>query len=686
MLGLEMLLTKAAMLKKAMLIFLALAPICAYPAGTPVASDSAVDTRPATRALEGLRRAWTGEIADLTAMVATLAVADDTYEFIARPNIPYIEDHYDVDRLSDERINTILIVNLKGKPLFWRRVNLGINRGFVDAEAFFAQLPALTPAGDPGVPSLAGAMQLAQGPSLIVAMPIFSKTGSGAARGWLIAVRALNAMQWRRYEERASVEAEVLEAPATPSPDIEAAMQAPLEPVVRMAGSRIHGLMAVPDVSGKPLRLFSVMLDAPPIALKPPTPVVAQVNHRWPWFAMAAIFVCITGVTGVAASRRRARPRVARVPQAEPPASDKLAKPPMPLKLAPIAPASAPSVPAALPALGALIAPAAPAAPVAPAASAVPALDKSAAPPPAAAAPVAATPALQSGAAVAHVVANTAAARWEELQGRIKELNPVCCFQPQIDLQTGRVAGVEALLAGMATGDRQATLDFIAQVEAAGLGFALAQRWIQDACRNQRNWLRQIEHEFPIGVPISQRALEEPDFLPFVRRTLAEFELPPQYLELQISETVLGGSASALRALTAVQSAGICLAIDGYNAARSNLRLLTKVRITKLRIDPTLVRRIAVSGEEAMLFDGIVGAARGLGVAVCATGVDSPDLVSAAMRHGRPLAQGDALGPCIDAEQFLVLLRGSASETWNLPPIQVDDVLSEKFGAAESGS
>jgi len=44
------------------------------------------------------------------------------------------------------------------------------------------------------------------------------------------------------------------------------------------------------------------------------------------------------------------------------------------------------------------------------------------------------------------------------------------------------------------------------------------------------------------------------------------------------------------------------------------------------------------------------------------------------------------LGPCIDAEQFLVLLRGSASETWNLPPIQVDDVLSERFGAAESGS
>src|SRR6202050_4018099 len=150
MLGLEMLLPKAAMLKPVMLMTLALAPMCAHSAGAPVAPAPSVDTRPATRALEGLPRAWTGEIADLTATVGALAVADDTYEFVVRPNIPYIDEHYDVDRLSDERINTILIVNLKGKPLFWRRVNLGVNRGFVDAEAFFAQLPALAPAGCPG--------------------------------------------------------------------------------------------------------------------------------------------------------------------------------------------------------------------------------------------------------------------------------------------------------------------------------------------------------------------------------------------------------------------------------------------------------------------------------------------------------------------------------------------------------
>jgi EAL domain-containing protein (putative c-di-GMP-specific phosphodiesterase class I)/sensor domain CHASE-containing protein len=637
MLGLEMPSLKSAILNSAVLMSLVLAPLGA---GAD-AQAPATDTRPAARALDGLRRAWTGELADFTAATAALAVADDTYEFVVRPNIPYVDEHYAVDHLADQRINTILIVNLKGKPLFWRRVNLGINRGFVDAEAFLTQLPPLPPAGERGVPAFAGAMQLAQGPSLVVAMPIYAQSGSGDSRGWLIAVRPLNAMQWRRYEERAGVEAEVLDPAAAPAnADMDAALSEPLTPVIRLSGSRIHGLLAVPDVQGKPLRVFSVLLDAAPIAAKP-APVPAAADRHFPWLAWLAILVGVAAAIAAAVVGRRRLRGGPRRPDSQ-------------------AGRNAP-----------------PAAPTAPAAAAIEKLDSGAVAPPSS---------LQTGAEVAHVVANTAAARWEQLRVRIRELTPVCCFQPQIDLQTGRVAGVEALLGGATPGNRRAMAEFIEEVEVAGLGFALAQRWIQEACRNQRAWLQQVSHEFPIGVPISQRALEDPQFLPFLRRTLAEYDLPPHFLELEIPEAVLGGSASALRAIADVQAAGVGLAIDGFNAARSNLRLLTMTRIAKLRIDPALVRKIGVAGEEAVLFDGICGAARGLGIIICANGVDSPDLVAAAMRHGRPLAQGEALGPCIDADQFLLLLRGNVSETWNLPPLQVDDVLAEKSGTADGAA
>ena len=105
---------------------------------------------------------------------------------------------------------------------------------------------------------------------------------------------------------------------------------------------------------------------------------------------------------------------------------------------------------------------------------------------------------------------------------------------------------------------------------------------------------------------------------------------------------------AALGALQEAHAAGISIAIEGFNGTKSNLRLLTLVPIAKLRLDPALVHNIGGGAPEALLFDGITGAARGLGIVVCVTGVASPDLLAAILRHGRPLAQGMALGAPVD--------------------------------------
>jgi EAL domain-containing protein (putative c-di-GMP-specific phosphodiesterase class I) len=79
--------------------------------------------------------------------------------------------------------------------------------------------------------------------------------------------------------------------------------------------------------------------------------------------------------------------------------------------------------------------------------------------------------------------------------------------------------------------------------------------------------------------------------------------------------------------------------------------------VSKLRVDPWMLLRIKDGPSEALLYDGIIGAARGLGIGVCATGVTSPELLSAVLRHGTPLAQGAALGAPLAGEEFLELLR-----------------------------
>ena len=82
-----------------------------------------------------------------------------------------------------------------------------------------------------------------------------------------------------------------------------------------------------------------------------------------------------------------------------------------------------------------------------------------------------------------------------------------------------------------------------------------------------------------------------------------------------------------------------------------------------------MLLRVHDGPSAALLFAGIIGAARGLGIMVCATGIDSPELLAAVLLHGRPLAQGAALGPILTGEEFLELLRGSNVDTALLPTL-----------------
>ena len=569
-----------------------------------------LDTKPAVLALDELRRAWFGQLNELIAAARALAVADDTYEFVKRPNIPYVDAHYDPEHLAAERIDTVLIINLRGKPLFWRRVNQGVNHGFPDARLFLAELPSLQTPGVAGVPSLAGAATLVHGPKLLVAMPIYASSGAGAARGWLIATRALDAYQWHRYEELAHVPVQLLDPHEPKSTgDVAAALQEPLAPIVSVEATHIRGLMAVSDLQGSPFKVFSVSLVRQEAAVG--SAAVSFFARSVPPLALmftiasAAVAVLATGImrhqsrksVWLSASQNRDPQRPSEMANTRP--SD--------LAVTPISPGI------------------------------------------------------------------SSAQTRDSLRARLEANNAVFRYQPQIDLQTGRVAGVEAVLCVPGLHEFRPAIELAAEIEAAGLGLALVERRLHDACREQRAWLRIIGHDFPIGVPVSQRALVNAAFLPLLQRILAENELAPSFLELQVEEAALGSTAAALRSVTKVRDAGISLAIDGFNAAHSNLRLLSILPISKLRVDPWLLLRVSDGPSEALLFDGIIGAARGLGIVVCATGVASPELLSTVLRHGRPLAQGAALGPAVAGDEFLELLHGSSVDTAILRPLDFGD-------------
>jgi EAL domain-containing protein (putative c-di-GMP-specific phosphodiesterase class I) len=251
-------------------------------------------------------------------------------------------------------------------------------------------------------------------------------------------------------------------------------------------------------------------------------------------------------------------------------------------------------------------------------------------------------------------------------------------YQPQIDLQNGHIAGVESVLCIPGPHDYGPATELIAEIDAAGLGLALTECQLWDACRKQRGWMQDSAHDFPIGVPVSKWVLGNELLLPLARHILAESGLAPRCLELEVEESALGVSVIARHAFTSVSEAGMCIAIDGFNAAYANLRVLAMSPISKVRVAAFPLLRSGADTLEKAVFSGILGAAHGLGITVCATGVTSPELLAAVLSHGRPLGQGAELAATLDSAEFVQCLHDRNETTATLPIMRPDMAASAR--------
>jgi EAL domain-containing protein (putative c-di-GMP-specific phosphodiesterase class I)/sensor domain CHASE-containing protein len=643
-----------------------------WPAPEPIEQirASAVDAAPAARALEAVRKAWDDELDELSASVRALAVADDAYDFVARPNIPYVRDVYTPERLAAERIDTVLIIDRTGKPLFWRRVNDRHNRGFPDAEVFLAQLPRLSAPNVPnmpGRPTLAGAVRLARGPSLVVAMPICPVSRTAPARGWLIAARALDDAQWRRYGERAHVVVDALDPGSSEWPSAAASVPTkPLVPTLRAVSIGSRAWLPLYDIKGQRLRLLRVTVASPIAPIAPPA---ARGRSSWLWSVPL-----IAGLVGALLLRIRRRQGAVRLVAALPRRAVTIERPEAPAIVRAPAPArDAPDAASlAMMALGTVPVPEEPGAAelitaIDPVDLALPVTESGAKQTPAKCT-CAEVPALPP----APFVAQDGDSLWgRHLCERLPAATCGVLYQPQVDLHSDRIEGVEAILCTAEDGGRRPVREMLAEAEA--LALEATERCLREACRERQAWFRDIHREFPVSVPVSQHALEDPVFLPVLKRALEDCGLAPRYLELAVTEAAITDSATALRALEQAHRAGVLICIDHFGNGPSSLRWLAVLQISKVRIDAALVREAAHNPIASAFVRTVLNAARALRIAVCATGIDSGEQLVALAAYGRLLAQGDSIAPPMKGERLLATLRCGDDDTAQLPILVIDE-------------
>ncbi len=248
------------------------------------------------------------------------------------------------------------------------------------------------------------------------------------------------------------------------------------------------------------------------------------------------------------------------------------------------------------------------------------------------------------------------------LRRAIKREEFVLHFQPKMDIASGTVIGAEALLRWQ---DPKMGLvypaDFLAIAEESGLIVPIGGWVLRAACKQLRAWLNAGLKIMPVAINVSAAELKHKYFLDGIARALKETGLPPYYLELEFTETILMRDPEfAVERLEALREIGVQIAVDDFGTGYSSLSYLKRFPVGTLKIDQSFMRDLDVDGDNATIVSAIIAMGRNLKQRVLAEGVETAEQLAFLRNHRCHEAQGFHLSYPLPAEEFAKLLVSNA--------------------------
>ena len=234
-------------------------------------------------------------------------------------------------------------------------------------------------------------------------------------------------------------------------------------------------------------------------------------------------------------------------------------------------------------------------------------------------------------------------------------------YQPLLDLKTRRIVGAEALVRWQHTElGLIPPSDFIPLAEETGLIVAVGEWTLRAACSQNKRWQALLQGQSPlrVSVNLSSRQFRQPNLVETVRRALAETELPPQQLEIELTESsIMDDEEHGIKVLHRLKDLGVTIAIDDFGTGYSSLSYLKRLPIDKLKIDRSFMQDATDNPDDAAIIMALITLAHNLGLRVVAEGVET-ESQSAFLRLLRcDEAQGYLFSPPIPANAFEQLLR-----------------------------
>lgn len=226
-------------------------------------------------------------------------------------------------------------------------------------------------------------------------------------------------------------------------------------------------------------------------------------------------------------------------------------------------------------------------------------------------------------------------------------------YQPQLDLRTGEIVGVEALIRW----DHPeygyiAPSEFIPLAEETGLIVPLGKWILREACERRKAWKDAGYGDFPIAVNVSVRQFQDEHFIQFISDTLKEVGLEANYLELEITESLMQNLENSIIILNQLKEVGVLLSVDDFGTGYSSLSYLKHLPIDKIKIDKSFVDDIISHSNQGMMVKTIIDMGVNLKFTVIAEGIETEEQVKFLTQNACQIGQGYYYSKPLSAEKL----------------------------------
>jgi EAL domain-containing protein (putative c-di-GMP-specific phosphodiesterase class I) len=245
--------------------------------------------------------------------------------------------------------------------------------------------------------------------------------------------------------------------------------------------------------------------------------------------------------------------------------------------------------------------------------------------------------------------------RLEAMLRRSIEKNEIFLhYQPQVEIDTGRLIGVEALVRwdnpelGLVPPAR-----FIALAEDSGFINQLGKWVLYEACRQMMRWQAAGLVVPKIAVNLSVKQFSRGSIVGMVSDILTETGLAPERLQLEVTESVIMNTGDALVFINDLHAVGVGLAIDDFGTGYSSLAYLKQMPVQTLKIDRSFIKDISTDSNDEAIAIAIIQLGKSLNLSVIAEGVETDEQAAFLLRHGCRLAQGYLFSRPVPAQVVL---------------------------------